>query len=495
LTFTKQKKERGMELVRYRMMTSVLVLFSSFSLLGMQGEQQLVDEMLRNGTWDRQQNVFKNDVKNYVKRRSDLYEFLKKDYSRPVSPGQSGSATKIPVQELIEAASGGDAKKVSDIIRGSTGDYKTVNASVALGHAGDSSMVDAVFRAYPEANVNAKDRKRGNTPLHWVAIRNNVPVIKALLNRGANVNAMNNDGVTPLMFAAQGGHSWLLQVLLNAGADAKLKAQDNVTLFKGRDSEPSGVMHSEIAWKIDSEGISLPGKPKIKFDELTGAFGGKGRTALHWVVRMTQGAHKKRGEQMSQETSATIVTILMANGADMYAKDFPWEVSVLDWAIFNDQHEVVSALIEGRKNQLGISVAGSAGPVVAEQPVVVPPTVVRSIPVIQVPVVQPIPVSVPQPVIVQPVPATVIAQLQKEVAKLPGGPTNVRAARGAQIDPTIVAVCRDNRLLTNDELTALNNATASFNTASATRSSVGINQHGVIARNLLNQAIANAHAR
>jgi hypothetical protein len=114
-----------------------------------------------------------------------------------------------------------------------------------------------------------------------------------------------------------------------------------------------------------------------------------------------------------------------------------------------------------------------------------------------VPAPQPAPTQrpVPQPVIVLPAPAAVIAQLQTEIAKLPGSTSIVRATRGAQIDPTIVALCRDNRLLTNDELTTLTNAITGFNAASATRSSAEINQHGVIARALLNQAIANARAR
>lgn len=47
------------------------------------------------------------------------------------------------------------------------------------------------------ANVNEKD-KRGHTPLHWAAMKNEIKMAELLIAGGANMNAVNNNGRTPL---------------------------------------------------------------------------------------------------------------------------------------------------------------------------------------------------------------------------------------------------------------------------------------------------------
>ena len=46
------------------------------------------------------------------------------------------------------------------------------------------------------ADVNAVN-KDGTTPLHWVAWRNSKEIAAELIQRWANVNAVNKDGDTP----------------------------------------------------------------------------------------------------------------------------------------------------------------------------------------------------------------------------------------------------------------------------------------------------------
>jgi hypothetical protein len=66
------------------------------------------------------------------------------------------------------------------------------------------------------ANVNAKDIG-GNTPLHSAAENWAVECLKVLLSSGADINARNNLGETPLMVA--GNIPKALGILLDAGAD------------------------------------------------------------------------------------------------------------------------------------------------------------------------------------------------------------------------------------------------------------------------------------
>ena len=53
--------------------------------------------------------------------------------------------------------------------------------------------------------------------------------VKALLTRGADVNAKNKKGETALMGAAWYGHTTIVEALLKAGADTDVKAKNGGT--------------------------------------------------------------------------------------------------------------------------------------------------------------------------------------------------------------------------------------------------------------------------
>jgi uncharacterized protein len=60
----------------------------------------------------------------------------------------------------------------------------------------------------------------GTTAIHWAVHAGNVEAVRALIDAGANVNAVNRYGVTPLSMAVRDGSAQLLAILLDAGADA-----------------------------------------------------------------------------------------------------------------------------------------------------------------------------------------------------------------------------------------------------------------------------------
>lgn len=67
-----------------------------------------------------------------------------------------------------------------------------------------------------EVDLPAPD---GTTALHWAVHAGNAAAVRALIEAGANPDAVNRYGVTPLSIAARGGDAGLFEILLDAGAD------------------------------------------------------------------------------------------------------------------------------------------------------------------------------------------------------------------------------------------------------------------------------------
>ena len=82
------------------------------------------------------------------------------------------------------------------------------------------------------ATVNAEDND-GEKPLHWVLYREynsqeeGVRVAQLLLERGADVNTRRKDHLTPLHLAAKFGNLEIVRLLLGHGADPEANAEGN----------------------------------------------------------------------------------------------------------------------------------------------------------------------------------------------------------------------------------------------------------------------------
>ena len=89
---------------------------------------------------------------------------------------------------------------------------------------GDIERARALIAENP-ARVKQVDRV-GNTALHWAVAKNNMAMVRLLLERGAPVNAQNGNGRTPSVVALFGFHRWwrtevkpeVLQLLRQHGA-------------------------------------------------------------------------------------------------------------------------------------------------------------------------------------------------------------------------------------------------------------------------------------
>jgi ankyrin repeat protein len=65
----------------------------------------------------------------------------------------------------------------------------------------------------------------GETPLHYLAVENQLDSVRALVEHGAQVNTLNECGGTPLSEAASLGYVELVKYLLSVGAKLRIEGQ------------------------------------------------------------------------------------------------------------------------------------------------------------------------------------------------------------------------------------------------------------------------------
>jgi len=154
----------------------------------------------------------------------------------------------------------------------------------------DKDVVRALIQK--KADVNAADGD-GTTALHWASYRDDLETADLLIRAGAKVNAATDLGVTPLWTASQNGSAAMVAKLLAAGANP------NAALFAGE----TPVM---IAARTGSAGVV--GQLIAKGANVN-AHGARGQTALMWAT---------------SQKHPDVVKALVENGADVHARSEVW---------------------------------------------------------------------------------------------------------------------------------------------------------------------------
>lgn len=151
----------------------------------------------------------------------------------------------------------------------------------------DKTAVRALLQA--GGNVNAL-QPDGATALHWAVHWDDAETTDLLLRAGANVNARNEYGATPLSLACTNGNAGMVEKLLAAGANPNTSAPSGETpLMRCARTGSAAAVKALLARKAD---------PNAKDNE-------QGQTALMWAVAQK---HPEAAEA------------LIAGGADIRAR-------------------------------------------------------------------------------------------------------------------------------------------------------------------------------
>ena len=93
---------------------------------------------------------------------------------------------------------------------------------------GNTSQVLALLDGGVDVNGRTSD---GSYALNRAAVRNEVEIVRLLLDRGANPNVQNSEGDTPLICATKyaGGKAETVKTLVEAGTDLAIKDKNGKT--------------------------------------------------------------------------------------------------------------------------------------------------------------------------------------------------------------------------------------------------------------------------
>jgi uncharacterized protein len=154
----------------------------------------------------------------------------------------------------------------------------------------DRALLRALIQK--KADVNAADGD-GTTALHWAAYRDDADSVDQLIRAGANVNAANDLGATPLWNASMNAGAGIARRLLDAGANP------NLALLGGE----TPLMVASRSGKADVVALLLAKRADPN------ARGSRQQTALMWAV---------------SQRHPDVVKALLAHGAAVNARSSEW---------------------------------------------------------------------------------------------------------------------------------------------------------------------------
>ncbi len=206
------------------------------------------------------------------------------------------------------ALAGGDlvARCIGTVTRGGGDPLRDTTLHVAAGHARDPGVIHALLQA--GAPLEGRDGE-GYTPLHRAVATGSPPVIRTLLEAGADVGrrvevyearfSWDPKDWTPLHLAARNPDAGAVALILEAGADVNARAEGYETpLHVAATNE-----NPEVAALLLRAGADVNAREA------------HGKTPLHAAVRESQ--------DLLENRNPAVAAVLIEAGADMEARAMP----------------------------------------------------------------------------------------------------------------------------------------------------------------------------
>lgn len=238
------------------------------------------------------------------------------------------AANRYGVTPLYLAAVNGNATVIEQLLKaGADPNSVSSEGETALMTASRTGSVDAVKVLIAKgADVNAKETWHGETALMWAVSQKHADVARELIAHGADVNAHSTvnkwerqnsaeprekwlplGGLTPLEFAARQGCAECIPVLVEKGADINATDQDGIT----------PLLSAMINGHYDAASVLLEKGANPNLADRTG------RTPLYSAVddhTMPASNRPSPKEVDNETTSLDLVKALLAKSANVNAQ-------------------------------------------------------------------------------------------------------------------------------------------------------------------------------
>ena len=206
-------------------------------------------------------------------------------------------------------------------------------------------------------NVRAKDNKYGSTPLHWAGKNENLDIIAALIQAGADINAKSDSGFTPLHWAAYNNKNPdIIAALIQAGADIHAKTDFGFTpLHRAAEyNENPDIIAALIVLGADTQATNISGETAgdaASRKERLSTYQDGVKKAPKWAAeraqKMAEEKAKKAAEILKSLGGVNWQTAVVADvaKADLSARHPETGETVLHSAAQYSTPEVIAALI------------------------------------------------------------------------------------------------------------------------------------------------------
>ncbi|MEK6289487.1 MAG: ankyrin repeat domain-containing protein [Acidobacteriota bacterium] len=145
-------------------------------------------------------------------------------------------------RELVSAIEAGEIKKALSCINlGANIRNKGPKGITLLQRAAVRDQLDVIKSLLDHGTDVEEQDDTGGTALMDAAFHAGPEVVQVLLDKGADINAKSNDGCTPLRYAALQGRSNIVEMLLDHGARLEARDEDGWTALMTAIDYPSTV--------------------------------------------------------------------------------------------------------------------------------------------------------------------------------------------------------------------------------------------------------------
>lgn len=196
-------------------------------------------------------------------------------------------------------------------------------ASVLLSYGADVNV-----KSTPRGKVKERKFYGGRTPLHWAAAEGYGNIIQILLDHGANISEISTRSRRPLQEAVMQGHTWCAKLLIEHGApvnsqDDKGWAALHEAASYGRYNIAKMLIDQKADIELKSEYSDHGNEPKSRLGR---------RTPLLLAAQIPH---------------FDVLELLIANGADVHARNVSGEMAIHLGAWFGHVSVVLAMLEAG----------------------------------------------------------------------------------------------------------------------------------------------------